>query len=924
MIRVDGLVQPAPVGTANDDDALPLLRTKLHRPVTAPGVEARARLLARLGGHEHRALTLISAPAGYGKTTLASAWLSGLNGPTAWISLDERDDDLLTFASYVVAAARSACPHATFKTQTLLQAPVSPSASTIARYLLNDLEQTGARLTLALDDIHLLRDPAIFDLLAELLRYPLPSLHLVLIGRRDPPVPIATLRGRGQVVEIRARDLQFTEPETASLLTGMLGRTVDEAMAARWTERTEGWVTALRLVALSLLQRHDSDDLGRDASASPQFVQEYLLADVLAHLPEATRGWLLRTAALDRFCAPLLEAVCPCGKADCDDALNGRAFIRWLQTDNLFLVSLDDEGRWFRFHHLFRDLLRELSAEQVGKAERLALHLRASEWFAANGLLEEAIQYALDGNDSALAAQLVERGRYELMNNAQWMRLERWLKLLPSEVVNARPLLTNARAFLSVHRGEESETLAAVQRSTALLPLMAECDDTRTARAELDALSYLPHFIAGRFDMAVADARRSLRTLPADAHFVRSLATSIESSALHLGGKPQEALAVLNRALSDPAWPPPMRVRLLYYLCTEQYLSGNLRGVLAAAAECVAGAVDLQQPELAAWGLYYLGAAHYARNDFDAAEPHLEALLESKALAGPLTLAFGVFALALIRQARGRQDQADELLEALGAYLRRIEHRLTAALTTTFATELALRAGQPSEILAAPPPGFAMRLPRWYFYAPQLTEIKLLLADGGAANLAAAQQELTQFEDEVRRYGVTHTRIDVLALQALAFHGQGDQARALDCLDEAIRLAELGGFVRSFVDLGAPMAELLTCLQCHCDGRSPAAAAHLERVIDALPHAPRSVAAPLPIPVSSARPSAVATLVEPLTEREEQLLRLIASDLSPVEIADRLSLSPTTVRTHFRNIYAKLDAHSRYEAVMRAKELGLL
>lgn len=922
MIRVDGLVQPTPARTADDDGALPLLRTKLHRPVTSPGVEARVRLLSRLNGHEHRALTLISAPAGYGKTTLASVWLNGIAGPTGWISLDERDDDLLIFTSYLVAAAHSAFPQAAFTTQTLLQAPVPPSASTIARYLANDLEQTGARFTLALDDAHLLRDPGIFDLLAELLRYPLPSLHLVLIGRRDPPLPVATLRGRGQVVEIRARDLQFTVPETASLLMRMLGRDVDAAMAARWTERTEGWVTALRLVALSLLQRHDADDLGPDAASSPRFVQEYLLADVLAHLPEATRGWLLRTAALDRFCAPLCDAVCAANSGH--DTLNGRAFIRWLQVDNLFLVPLDDEGRWFRFHHLFRDLLRELLAEQVTKAERLALYRRASAWFAANGLPDEAVRYALDGNDPAFAVRLVEQGRYELMNAAQWTRLERWLKLLPADQVNASALLTNAQAFLAVHRGEESETLAAVQRSLALLAAAADCDDTRVARAELDALSYLPHFIAGRFDLAVDDARRSLRTLPANAYFVRSLAASIEASALHLGGKPQEALEVLNRALSVPMWPPVMRVRLLYYLCTEQYLSGNLRGVLAAAAECVAGAVELRQPELAAWGLYYLGAAHYARNDFDAAEPHLEALLENRALAGPVTLAFGVFALALIRQARGRQAEADELLESLAAYLRRIEHKLAASLSTTFATELALRAGQPAETLAAPPPGFAARLPRWYFYAPQLTEIKLLLADGGAANLATAQRVLTEFEDEVRRYGVTHTRIDVLALQALAFQAQGEQARALDCLDEAIRLAELGGFVRSFIDLGAPMAELLVCLQQHCHGRSPAAAAHLERVIDALPHQARAIAAPLPGLVNPAPARGHAGLLEPLTEREEQLLRLLASDLSPVEIADRLSLSPTTVRTHFRNIYAKLDAHSRYEAVMRAKELGLL
>jgi LuxR family maltose regulon positive regulatory protein len=360
-----------------------------------------------------------------------------------------------------------------------------------------------------------------------------------------------------------------------------------------------------------------------------------------------------------------------------------------------------------------------------------------------------------------------------------------------------------------------------------------------------------------------------------------------------------------------------MRARLLYYLCTEHYLSGNLRGVLAAAAECVAIAVESQHPELASWGLYYLGAAHYARNEFAAAEPHLLSLIESKAFAGPVTLAFGVFALALIRLAQGDAGEATDLLAMLAVYLRRIEHKLAGPLVDTFQIELALRQGLPSETLRPMLPGLAARLPRWYFYAPLLTEIKLRIAEGLTESLRDARQQLDALEDELRRYGVTHTLIDALLLQAIALAAQGDERAALERLAEALKLAAPGGFVRNFVDLGPAMRALLeTLAQREPDGQNGHSQRHIDRVLAAFGGAKAAPA------LAAKTPSG--TLVEPLTEREMELLQLVATDLSPVEIAERLSLSPTTVRTHIRNIYGKLDAHSRFEAVMRAKELGLL
>jgi LuxR family maltose regulon positive regulatory protein len=280
-----------------------------------------------------------------------------------------------------------------------------------------------------------------------------------------------------------------------------------------------------------------------------------------------------------------------------------------------------------------------------------------------------------------------------------------------------------------------------------------------------------------------------------------------------------------------------------------------------------------------------------------------------------MTLAFGVFALALIRLAQAQVDAATELIDSLAEYLKRIQHNLADALVDTFRTELALRHGNRVAVLRPMAHGLAAKLPRWYFYAPLLTEIKLLLDDGSAEKVVEAQRQIAELEDEVRRYGVTHTHIDALALQALAFRLQGDEPAALDRLAEALQLAEAGGFIRSFVDHGAPMAGLLDRLQRRNSGASTTSA-HLARVLAAFDMA-RPPASPAPaIPA--------AALIEPLTAREAQLFHLVATDLSPAEMARRLSLSETTVRTHIRNIYAKLDVHSRFEAIQRGRELGLL
>ena len=918
------------IGEANP---MPILLTKLHRPSCGAGLERRTTLLERLDRNIHRSLTLISAPAGYGKTTLASMWLQARGCASAWVSLDERDDDLLTVATYLVAAIEGAFPTLQLKTGALLQAPAAPSAATVARYLMNDLQQLTDRFILVLDDIHLVKERAIFDLFAELLRHPLPSTHLVLIGRRDPPLPIASLRARGQVTEIRARDLQFTSSETAHLLGQMLDRDIEDDIAAEWTEKTEGWVTALQLAALALHHRDQTDDLRIGISGSTLHLKEYLLADVLAHLPPAKKEWLLKVSLLDRFCASMCEALCRSPRdgpqsdpaADTPD-LTGQNFIRWLHDDNLFLVTLDDQGQWFRFHHLFRSLLQNLLREQLTPDEIGSVRLRASVWCAEHGLLDEAIEYALTSGDPEAAVQTVVRHRYDLMAAGQWRQLERWLQRLPADVVAQSLPLLSVQGYLAMQRTAPWEALAIYQQAAPLLTArFPESEDDQAAMVELAVLKGLQDLQEGHFALAAANTRKSLEQLPARALYIRAVATTHIGVAMQCAGEPEQCASTFREALSAPGWPAGVRAVLLNNFCIAQLMQADLNGILETASESLRFAEKSRLFELLSEARCHLGTAHYLRNEWEQAHPYLLALLKEPALVDSNYLSFGAFALSLIHQGQGRQAEADEVIAALSAYLTEMDTARAYFMITSFRVELALRRGAIEEarrLSANIKPEDS--LDRLYFYSLSLTQPKLRLAEGTPESLATARRKLDALNAMTSQMHFDSTRIDVLAVLALVHDALHEEAVALDSLGEALALAAPGGFVRNFVDLGAPMANLLARLRRRHEVAHSAILPYLARILSAFPaHAQTGYRPGSSSAATGALPRSPA-LVEPLTERESQVLDLLRTDLSPGEMAGQLRVSTVTVRTHIRSIYAKLDVHSRFEAVQAAKELGLL
>lgn len=894
--------------------SLPILATKLYRPPITPDLDPRAHLIALLNRNRQRPLTLISAPAGSGKSILASVWLEHCDWRGAWVSLDERDSNLATFASYVLAALDELFPARLERFRAVLEAPNMPSPAVLARHILNDLAQIDEPFILVLDDFHCIVDPKALDLVNELLRYPPLGMHLVLISRYDPPLPIPSLRARRQMTEIRARDLRFSAQETQRLLEHILNRPVDEVVAAEWTDKTEGWVTAIRLAALSLRHRAPTASLTTDAPMDSHYLQEYLLAEVLAQQTPAIQAWLLKTSLLDRFCAPLAEAVC-----GGEDDMTGKEFIRWLQDSNLFAVPLDGQYEWFRFHHLFQQFLQNMLFGHLDPGGIDALHLRASNWLEQNGWLDEAIQQAVAGGDMAAAVRVVFQHRYKLMKMEQWHRLERWISMMPVETQLNDPVLLSTKGLVSIQRGEDKVWDMVLSQLELILPsLSPDLPEYVFIEGEMRLIRAAKMAATGQTKQLKTLVCEALELLPAEAEYARSVARLGLMVALQSEGQYKQCLAQIEAASDISTVPTGARFTAgWWYACIVLLLEGDLERLITTARDGLRLNAERRLFTAVSFYRYFLGVAHYVRNELDAAEAYLSALVEDPDLAAPSYLAQGLCVLALVYIALGQAARAEETLAFLRRHNWEFGGDFAKKTVAAFDVEIALRLGKLAEAqLKESSIDFNTRSPTWFFYVPQLTPVKLLLAQGGDEGLVEARAVLEDLDLEMGRLHRNAVRVDVLCLLALVHDAQGDTAVACDKLYEALALAERGGFVRNFVDLGPPMADLLTryarqhAVQSPVTQHDAAVLRFLKRVVAAFP--------------TAAQEEARTELDDALTQRELETIRLLATKMSPREIAAEMSVSVATVRSHTKNIYSKLDVHGRYEAVQRAKMLGLL
>jgi LuxR family maltose regulon positive regulatory protein len=792
---------------ADVSTSISLIQTKLHRPPVYGIHIRRQRLLDQLDQRHKRPMTLISAAAGYGKTVAASSWLETSDSPSAWVSLEDTDNDLRLFLSYLLAAIQTIFPKFGRETQTLANASTLAPVSILAGSLISEINRVEKSFVLALDDFHLINDKSVLDLISQLLHHPPHPLHLILICRRDPYLPISTLRAKGFLTEIRTQDLRFSLTEIEELLTRMLGTAVDPSTAARVSEKTEGWVTGLLLAVFSLRNQGRLEPALLEHQMDAQYVMEYLFTEVFSRQPSEITHYLISSAILDRFCGPLCQALrVPDGDLP-TSKIGGWNFITWLKEQNLFLINLDNENRWFRFHHLFQKLLRNQLERHFSRDDINALHDRASKWFAENGLIEEAVKHALAGEHLETAGHLIGEYGFDLLNGMEWPRLQRWLKMLPGQMVDRNPELLVLESWLHVIFSRFTELKACLDKAEALRTTHAAREHVV---GHINILNAFQHALAVECDHSITCTRQALEKLPREHNWARMFTLHIKAAAHQILGERDKAHATIEEQLREiPNCNGVSQSHFQANQCYIHWMEADLTGVLQAAGGALKTAENFPKHQAVYQALYFRGIAYYHRNELQAAEENLVSVIKEPYSQHALNFAHGAFALALIHLSGGRTDEANQVCESVVSFGHDANHPEVLKIARAFQAELALRQGRLAEASYWAEQFVAKPFMLMYrFYIPQFTLVKVLIAQDTEDSRQQAVDLLEQLYDFVTFSHSRRFQIDVLALQALLYDSQGEEPDARKSLTHALQLAEPGGFIRPFVELGPPMADL--------------------------------------------------------------------------------------------------------------------
>ncbi len=898
--------------------SIPLLLTKFHIPTPGARIVHRHQLIHLLeeGRENNVSLILVCGPAGYGKTTLVSDWVQACQQAHprqfAWLTLESGDDDLTRFVTYFIHALQRIHPGFGDGVLKMLQTHKPQSPAVLATLLVNQLSELTGRVFLILDDFHLLTAQPIQDFMSFLVDHQPSQMCLVLLTRTDPPLPLARLRARGQLLELRQSALCFSLDEAGEFTNRSmeLGLTPDQV--AFLAKQTEGWISGLQLAAISLRQEQERSDFFEAFSGEHAFIADYLAEEVLGRLPETVRTFLLQTSILERLTAPLCEAV--------TGQHGAREMLHLLLDSNMFILPLDERHAWYRYHRLFADLLRKRLQEVQG-VEVPDLHRRASRWFIAHDMRDLAIEHAIAGEDYEEAARLLEQVAENMLMYGQAVTLLRWLDVLPQEILLSRPALLLLKAFALFLCGQSPA------QAGALIQELSESGAGADYQGELLTIQAMLAILRGQPGETIRLSAEAMRQLPAQRVFFRSLAADSLGMGRTLAGDYPGAMEAFEQVveISQQSDNVMMTLMALSNLAGLRYMQGQLRAAIRTCQQVVELAtqrIDRGTPMLGK-ALFNLGEMLREQGDLDGAQVYL---LES---AGMMER-FSEIGLSLAYLAIGRLYTLRQDWSAAQAYLDKARQRAQVSHMTWIDDRLVdvaqarywITRGELEQVVEwARQRDLLDRAPAEIFLQAERSASVRELLQGETLMLARlylarhqaekALEMLSFLQEQAEQRGQLRRVIEVLALKALALQAMGNTDLALQTIGKALALAAPEGYQSAFVDEGEPMARLL--YQASAQGISPGYAGKLLATLS------RDVQTPAPSSTSSA-----ADLVEPLSARELEVLQLIAEGLSNNEIANRLYISLSTVKGHTSHIYGKLGVKNRSQAVAYAHSLGLI
>ena len=893
----------------------PILKTKIHIPATRPNLVSRPQLIAKILNGFQGTLTLVSAPAGFGKTTLLSQGAAVCKHPIAWVSLDPEDNEPVRFWAYVIAALQTLYPSLGTSFPSSLRAHPPVKIEHLLSLLINEIIEVPERFGLILDDFHTIHEPEIQKGLAFLIdnlpTYPI-GMHLIISGRADLPVHLARLRGRGELTEIRSGDLRFTSEEAAAFLNECMQIKISAEEVAALDTHTEGWVTGLQMAAISMRGYRNKQSLGgtaafiRNFTGSHRFILDYLIEEVLNQQTSEIENFLLQTSILEQMNADLCDHVT--GQA------SSRNILLHLERENLFLIPLDDQRRWYRYHHLFADLLlNRLAADQ--KEAIAKLHLKASEWYEHNGMVAEAVGHALKAGDTGRVARLVKSNIRASLYHEELATILRWLQIFMAEAENTNPWIEISHAWTLFHLGRLDETEIQL---TKLQETLDESDDMASLLSQAATIRAYIAAIRGEMDQTVCLTEQALALISDEDHITRGFVAGLLSSALRWQGELEKAaeasLVSLNAgyASKDPDTIMEALLTRGITLLTQGYLNEahtTYQQILN---------MDQDLSEYRTRRLPIMDSAYrilsriiYEWNDIENALRFIKLSVElSEQWGGLEGLAFSYISLAKIlhtsRDTPGALKAIEKGKQAAKAYSvwfgnYAAAHQATLWLAQgnkTAAFQWAKESGLKSD-----------GEPTYQFTQEYCVLARVLAAQDKLKNGLILIDKLLSVNEKA---GAGLNIIQLLILKALILQQKGEEDLALATLARALKLAEPENYIRSFVDEGAPMAVLLQ--KAFLTGISSTYITKLLAVLkDELPSGSNQKMA-----------FSTKSLVEPVSKRELEVLKLLDTPLTASEIAQQLIISPHTIRTHIKNLYSKLGVHNRLQAVDKAKELDLI
>lgn len=904
-----------------------ILQTKLSQPTFTKDLVVRPRLLNKLNAGLDGALTLVVAPAGFGKTTLVSSWLQGVqeNGdnalPATWLSLDEGDSDSTVFLNYFVAALQRIFPDAGVETLQLLNSRQEVPTNVLLTTLANEIEAVPTRFVMVLDDLHALQTPKLFDHLNEWLQHWPRKLHLVLVSRFNPPLRLTSLRAQGALNEIRSQDLRFSEAEVSEYFNDVLKRPLDQPVTTLLQQRLEGWIAGYKMASLFLSEGGNVNDLASALLDDEVHIADYLIEEVLTNQPPQIQRFLLKTSILDQLSVSLAETLLDEHDTDCDV----RECMDYIRAADLFLIPLDRRYEWYRYHRLFRDVLQRKLSTSISIEKIEQMHALVADWYFAHDLPDLAIQHAIAAGNLTLAAAYMEQSFREVLNREDRPLLERWLRMLPEDFINASPQLLVMRAFNHGFRWELDLLAQAVQRAKPLVAEVGGREDSQILQGLFSVLEGQGYYHIHQYEQVIERCKETLNLLPAEWTYARGVAATWTGISIHATGHPQAAQQFLARQYdSYPDKGDGFALRVLLAMSINQIQSGDYQNAERTSHTMLRYAEQGQLPVVKGWAYYHLGLVNYEWNLLEAAAGYFEQVTAMLYATQTVIARNSLIGLAAIAQASGQTSEAQAIIDSLS----RLDYEARGREqpdTASARARLLLMSGQTEaaerwlrqESFDLPD----QSLTQWMEQS-SLTKVRILLARNQGSDMEEALHILDTVGGLAESTLNRRITIEVLALRALALLNQGHVADAQETLLWSLELARRGSFTRTFVDLGPRMEILLRQVA----GHEPVSGA-VDRILAAFPQAEaaeRYVTIQLQLPTASPSPSDGNGLSGHLTERELELLSLLAEPISLKEIATRMNITYATVRRYTINIYGKFGVHSRWEAVDSAIRQGIL